>query len=253
MTLGTSTTSIVSPERFSGPDQRPQRLMISLMQACLPQPMCLTQLWAGTMVSHGAGATGKGSWLPFRSVAAFARWKVPATWGLGIGTPFAAVARSAATAPPLEARGATAAPLGILPMENFGFAVIVALIAWLCSYWKNKVLPRGRLSGWSRPMRAIWKVTRLPGLRVSTAIRKGSLMPVRWQRDHELYRRVLEPVRVILLTAWLRASQSAWWSCELSELMRTTPEAILTQRHGMAEPQAPHYRTRFALLHLFLA
>ena len=104
--------------------------------------------------------------------------------------------------------------------------VIVALIAWLWSYWKNKVLPRGRLSGWSRPMRAIWKVTRLPGLRVSTAIRKGFLMPVRWQRDHELYRRVLETGRVILLTAWLRASQSAWWSCELSELMRTTPEAI---------------------------
>ena len=143
MTLGTSTTSIVSPERFSGPDQRPQRLMISLIQARLPQPMCLTQLWAGTM----AGDAGKGPWLPFRSVAALARWKGPATWGLGIGTPFAAVARSAATAPPMEARGATAAPLGILPMENFGFAVIVALIAWLCSYWKNKELPRGRLSG----------------------------------------------------------------------------------------------------------
>ena len=156
MTLGTSTTTIVSTERFSGPDRRPQRLMISRIQAChqstalqprLPQPMCLKQLWAGTMVSHGAGDAGKGPWLPFRSVAALARWKGPATWGLGIGTPFAAVARSAATAPPMEARGATAAPLGILPMENFGFAVIVALIAWLCSYWKNKELPRGRLSG----------------------------------------------------------------------------------------------------------
>ena len=197
MTLGTSTTSIVSPEWSNGPDRRPQRLMISLIQAChqctarLPQPMCLTQLWAGTMVSHGAGDAGKGPWLMFRSVAAIAGWSGPPAWGLGIGTPFAAVARSAATAPPMEARGATAAPLGILPMENFGFAVIVALIAWLCSYWKNKVLPRGRLSGWSRPMRAIWKVTRLPGLRVSTAIRKGFLMPVRWQRDHELYHRVL--------------------------------------------------------------
>ena len=144
MTLGTSTTSAsMSTERFSGPDRRPQRLI----QARLPQPMCLTQLWAGTMVSHGAGDAGKGPWLPFRSVAALARWKGPATWGFGIGTPLAAVARSAATAPPMEARGATAAPLGILPMENFGFAVIVALIAWLCSYWKNKELPRGRLSG----------------------------------------------------------------------------------------------------------
>ena len=266
MTLGTSTTSIVSPERFSGPDRRPQRLMISRIQAChqstalqprLPQPMCLTQLWAGTMVSHGAGDAGKGPWETFRAVAAIAGWSGPATCGLGMGTPFAAVARSAATAAPMEARGATAAPLGILPKEKCGFAVIVTLSAGLGSYWGSywtkKVLPEGRLSGWSRPMRAIWKVTRLPGLRVSTAIRKGSLMPVRWQRDHELYRRVLEPGRVILLTAWLRASQSAWWSCELSELMRTTPEAILTQRHGMAEPQAPHYRTRFALLHLFLA
>ena len=222
MTLGTSTTSIVSPEWSSGPDRRPQRLMISLIQAChqctarLPQPMCLTQLWAGTMVSHGAGDAGKGPWETFRAVAAIASG--PPTRRLGMGTPFAAVARSAATAAPMEARGATAAPLGILPKEKCGFAVIVTLSAGLGSYrgsyWTKKVLPEGRLSGWSRPMRAIWKVTRLPGLRVSTAIRKGSLMPVRWQRDHELYRRVLEPGRVILLTAWLRATESAWWSCQ---------------------------------------
>ena len=96
VTLGTSTTSIVSPEWSSGPDRRPQRLMISRIQAChqstalqprLPQPMCLKQLWAGTMVSHGAGDAGKGPWETFRAVAAIAGWSGPATCGLGMGTP----------------------------------------------------------------------------------------------------------------------------------------------------------------------